>query len=130
MKLLYITNGITGAGGLERVLSVKASALAEEYGYDITIATLNEDHYQPFYTFSPKVQFKTFYAAGNPLTHVFQYRNAIQSFFKSKINQNGWKVKPTESDHAILAYALMNAELLDHTKYRVALDETRNGKKY
>ena len=33
MKLLYITNGITGAGGLERVLAVKASLLAEEMDY-------------------------------------------------------------------------------------------------
>ena len=33
MTLLYITNGINGPGGLERVLSIKASLLAEEYGY-------------------------------------------------------------------------------------------------
>ncbi len=33
MKLLYITNGINGSGGLERVLSIKASYLADELGY-------------------------------------------------------------------------------------------------
>ena len=28
MKLLYITNGIKGSGGLERVLAIKASYLS------------------------------------------------------------------------------------------------------
>ena len=42
MKLLYITNGVTAAARLERVLSVKASYLAEFYGYDVHILTLNE----------------------------------------------------------------------------------------
>ena len=31
-RLLYITNGIAGAGGLERVLSVRTRLLAERYG--------------------------------------------------------------------------------------------------
>ncbi|WP_234110739.1 glycoside hydrolase family 88 protein [Chryseobacterium sp. R2A-55] len=51
-------------------------------------------------------------------------RNAIQNFFDSKINQTGWKVKPTESDHAILGYALLHADFIDHSKYKTALDET------
>ena len=32
MKLLYITNGINGSGGLERVLSIKASYLVDKLG--------------------------------------------------------------------------------------------------
>jgi hypothetical protein len=32
-KLLYITNAISGSGGLERVLSVKTKVLAEDFGY-------------------------------------------------------------------------------------------------
>lgn len=51
-------------------------------------------------------------------------RNEIQSFFDSKINQTGWKVKPTESDHAILGYALLHTNFIDHSRYRAALDET------
>lgn len=49
---------------------------------------------------------------------------AIRDFFDSKINQTGWKVKPTESDHAILGYALLNTAFIDHSKYKTALDET------
>lgn len=57
MKLLYITNGITGSGGLERVLSVKASLLAEQYNYEILIVSLNEENISPFYTFNKKIKF-------------------------------------------------------------------------
>lgn len=57
MKLLYITNGITGVGGLERVLSVKASYLAEQLGYEVCIVSLNERGEEPFYKFSTKIKF-------------------------------------------------------------------------
>jgi glycosyltransferase involved in cell wall biosynthesis len=57
MKLLYITNGITGSGGLERVLSVKASLLVEQYDYEITIVSLNEANLSPFYSFNKKIKF-------------------------------------------------------------------------
>tara|TARA_B110000211_G_C14039275_1_gene536022 strand:+ start:1430 stop:1558 length:129 start_codon:yes stop_codon:yes gene_type:complete len=38
MKLLYITNGIKGSGGLERVLAIKASYLDDK----VHILTLND----------------------------------------------------------------------------------------
>jgi len=57
MKILYITNGITGIGGLERVLSIKASYLADNYGYEVHILTLNEKDKRPFYAFSPQIRF-------------------------------------------------------------------------
>jgi len=82
MKLLYITNGINGSGGLERVLSVKASVLADDYDYRVSIATLNEENHRPFYPFSPKVEFKTFYAKGNPLNYLLQYRKSIKQLVK------------------------------------------------
>ncbi len=59
MKLLYITNGITGVGGLERVLSIKASFLADKLGYDICIVSLNEKGKTPFYKFSSKITFRS-----------------------------------------------------------------------
>ena len=59
MKLLYITNGITGVGGLERVLSIKASYLADTMGYDVHIVSLNESGKNFFYDFSPSISFHT-----------------------------------------------------------------------
>lgn len=56
MRLLYITNGITGAGGLERVLAVKSSYLSEHFGYEVHIVALNEDAaLTPFFHFDEKV---------------------------------------------------------------------------
>ena len=78
MKLLYITNGITGAGGLERVLSLKASLLAEEFGYEVTILALNEAHIQPFYGFSSKVNMRSVAVGGNPLAYFRSYRKGLQ----------------------------------------------------
>ncbi len=79
MHILYITNGITGAGGLERVLSVKASYFAEEYNYNVTILTLNGKDKAPFYTFSPKINFVSIAYQGNPISKIISYFQQIKS---------------------------------------------------
>lgn len=83
MKLLYITNGITGAGGLERVLSVKATMLAEDCGYEVHILSLNEENLKPFYTFSPKIIFHSIKANGNPIIYLLNYKNGISKYIST-----------------------------------------------
>jgi len=83
MKLLYITNGITGAGGLERVLSVKASALAEDFGYEVHILTLNEERKDPFYQFTPQIVFHNIEAEGSPLDYIRSYRKGMTAVIKT-----------------------------------------------
>lgn len=78
MKLLYITNGITGSGGLERVLSVKASLLADDFGYEVHILSLNETGIQPFFSFSKNINFHSVEVEGNPLSYFLQYKKEIQ----------------------------------------------------
>lgn len=78
MKLLYITNGINGSGGLERVLSIKASALAEEWGYEVGIVVLNETHKNLFYIFSPQIQMLPVKVSGNPIQYLKQYKAGVQ----------------------------------------------------
>lgn len=78
MKLLYITNGINGAGGLERVLSIKASLLAEKYDYEVTILGLNDGNKSPFYEFSPKVKFTNVVVKGNPIKYFLNYKKGLQ----------------------------------------------------
>lgn len=78
MRLLYITNGINGSGGLERVLSVKASYLAEYYNYDVYILVLNGTDQNRFYAFSPKIQFHSVAVKGNPIQYVKDYKDGIQ----------------------------------------------------
>ena len=78
MRLLYITNGITGAGGLERVLSVKASLLTEEFGYEVHIVSLNEMGKEPFFSFSDKVQQHSIVVTGHPISYFLQYKKGVQ----------------------------------------------------
>ncbi|MBV6879078.1 glycosyltransferase family 4 protein [Epilithonimonas ginsengisoli] len=78
MKLLYITNGINGSGGLERVLSLKASLLAENYGYEVSILVLNDSDKAPFYNFSSRIRFYSIEVGGNPIGYVLSYKNGIQ----------------------------------------------------
>lgn len=78
MKLLYITNGTNGSGGLERVLSVKASYLAEYYDYDVHILVLNDTHINPFYEFSPKLKYHSIPVGGNPIQYWQSYKSGIQ----------------------------------------------------
>ena len=78
IKLLYITNGINGSGGLERVLSIKASALADQQDYQVGILVLNDAHLNPFYKFSDKIQMMSVVAKGNPLRYFRQYRKGIK----------------------------------------------------
>ena len=77
-KLLYITNGITGSGGLERVLSVKASLLAEKFGYEVHLLSLNEIGKEPFFSFSDKVHQHSIAVAGNPIQYFLHYKKGIQ----------------------------------------------------
>lgn len=78
MKILYITNGIHGAGGLERVLSIKAGYLADKLDHEVHILTLNAKGAPVFYEFSPKIHFHDIIAGGNPITYTREYVNGIR----------------------------------------------------
>ena len=55
-KIVYVTPALYMAGGVERVLTLKANYFAEHYGYDITII-LTEGKDKPyFYPLSPKIK--------------------------------------------------------------------------
>jgi len=79
MKLLYITNGIKGAGGLERVLAIKASYLADVLGYEVHILTLNHNNAPIFYDFSPKIQLHDVAVYGNPIQYLKKYVSGIKN---------------------------------------------------
>lgn len=69
MRLLYITNGITGVGGLERVLSIKATYFADKYKYDVHILSLNEKGKTPFYQFSSRINFHSLEVGHSPIKY-------------------------------------------------------------
>lgn len=78
MKLLYITNGINGSGGLERVLSVKASYLADNLDYEVHILTLNNGGKNLFYEFNNKIKIHDINVEGNPVKYFLSYKKGIK----------------------------------------------------
>lgn len=55
MKILYCTPQLYGAGGLERVLSIKMNALVAR-GHDIVVVTTDQKGRDPFFALSPNIQ--------------------------------------------------------------------------
>lgn len=49
MKILYIVPTINLAGGIARVLSLKANYFSEKWGYEIHVLTQNGGNIAPFY---------------------------------------------------------------------------------
>ncbi len=77
-KLLYITNQICGSGGLERVLSIKASYLAEKLNYEVHIITLNQGNKSLFYDFSDQLIYHDITAKGNKLNYFLSYKKGLK----------------------------------------------------
>ncbi|UMB60342.1 glycosyltransferase family 4 protein [Lutibacter sp. A80] len=82
IKLFYITNAINGSGGLERVLAVKASYLADTLGYKVHILTLNNGDKSPFYNFSTNIKFIDIKVSGNAINYFLQYKKGIKNALK------------------------------------------------
>lgn len=82
MKLLYITNGINGSGGLERVLSIKAGYLSDQLGYSVHIVGLNDSTSNLFYDFSDSIHLHTISVGGNPLSYVKSYVSGLKKIVK------------------------------------------------
>lgn len=87
MKLLYITNDISRNGGLERVLSIKASYLADILNYEVYILVTNSASDEVFYDFSPKINIYRISLKGNYVKYSIDYINKIRIHAK-KINPN------------------------------------------
>lgn len=79
MKLLYITNGINGAGGLERILALKINYFITHFGYEVHVVTLNGGHEKPFYEFHKEIQFHDLSVFGNPLHYWQSYKKGIRA---------------------------------------------------
>lgn len=104
-KLLYITNAISGSGGLERVLSVKTKVLAEDFGYIIHIITLSRTEHGEdqscknhlFFTFSEKIKLHNINVSGNLFQYISQYVTGIRKLVSEikpdiiLVCDDGWK---------------------------------------
>lgn len=55
MKIVYEIERLSTSGGIERILTDRMNYMAEYWGWDITVITLQEKKCQQFYKLSPKV---------------------------------------------------------------------------
>lgn len=83
MRLLYVTNKISGSGGLERVLSIKTSYFADFFDYDIHILTFNDNQGDTFFHFNKKITRHNEEAAGNPINYLSNYYKGIKRIAKT-----------------------------------------------
>ena len=109
-RLLYITNGIAGAGGLERVLSVRTRLLAERYGDEIHILTLNEEGKEPFYDFWPGIHVHDVRMQGNPAARLKAWasgvRKAVRAVKQQAETLKALAIKTGDASLAIAAAGL------------------------
>lgn len=54
-KIVYCTPALYSAGGVERIVSVKANYFVEQFGYDVTIIVTEGNGKSPFFPISEKV---------------------------------------------------------------------------
>ncbi|MEP6930038.1 MAG: glycosyltransferase family 4 protein [Flavobacterium sp.] len=77
MKLLYIVPKIKNAGGVARVLAIKANYFVENFGYEVHILSQNESDMKPFYTFDSKIVFHNMNLSGNTFSFFMKFRKAV-----------------------------------------------------
>lgn len=82
MKLVYITNQIFRAAGLERVLSIKLNYFIQKFNYEIHLITLNQGSEKLFYDFDNKIVFHDLTLSQNKLVYFFEYASKIQQKVK------------------------------------------------
>lgn len=103
LKIVYITPALYLAGGVERVLSIKANYFAEHFGYDITII-LTDGKGKPFaYPLSDKIKvinldinFEELWTCGF-LKKIFVYLRK-QRQYKRKLTAELMRIRPDITD--------------------------------
>lgn len=98
-KIVYCTPSLYMAGGVERVLTLKANYFAEVYGYDITIITTDGIDKECFFSLSPKVKVINMNINFEEMWHhSFLKRLSLyipkERLFKKKLTEELNRIKP------------------------------------
>lgn len=83
MRLLYIVPKIKNAGGVARVISIKANYFVDHFGYEVHILSQNEENIEPFYDFDYDVIFHNMILEGT----IFKFFNSFQKQINQKISE-------------------------------------------
>ncbi|MCZ8198617.1 MAG: glycosyltransferase [Flavobacterium sp.] len=99
MKILYITPKANDYGGVAKILSVKASALAQNH--QVYIATQNNGWQNAPYKYNASIQFFDMVLYGNKISFLYRYHKALNNIVNT--------VKPDlifVSDNGLKAYLI------------------------
>lgn len=83
MRLLYIVPKIKTAGGVARVLAIKANYFVEHFDYEVHILSQNEENDSPFYDFDSEIVFHNMILKGN----ILKFFNSFQKQINQKIKE-------------------------------------------
>ena len=76
-KIVYLIPGLHFPSGMERVLTLKANYLADEFGYDVTVI-LTEEKDKPFYFQAGSTTVQTYYFYGQNDQFRFELRPDVR----------------------------------------------------
>jgi glycosyltransferase involved in cell wall biosynthesis len=99
LKLVYVTPAIYSAGGVERVVTLKASYFAEVYGYDVTIIVTEGKGRSSFFSLSDSVKVINFELAFEELWRcsftkkIFVYLKK-QRQYKKRLTKELMRIRP------------------------------------
>ena len=98
-KIVFCTPALYSAGGVERMVSVKANYFAEHYGYEVTIIVTEGKDFPPFFPISEKVQVLNLGINFEQLWHTSFVRKIIlylkkQRLYKKQLKSELLRIRP------------------------------------
>ena len=99
LKIVYITPALYMAGGVERVLTLKANYFVDHFGYDITIILTDGKDKPLFYPLSDKIEIINLDINYEELWHCSFLRKVLlylhkQRIFKRQLSDKLMQIKP------------------------------------
>lgn len=98
-KIVFCTPALYSAGGVERMVSVKANYYAEYYGYEVTIIVTEGKEFPPFFPISKKIQIINLGINFEQLWHTSFVRKIIlylkkQRLYKKQLKSELIRIRP------------------------------------
>lgn len=84
MRIIYVNDALAIWGGLERIIVEKVNYLADEYGFEMHLITVNQGSHPVPYPLSPKV---CYHDLDIRFHQQYQYSNIHRIFKKSQLNR-------------------------------------------
>lgn len=85
MKIAYLTPSLCWAGGLERVITLKANYLSEQYNYDVYIILTDGKNKKPYFSLSSNINIINLDVNFDDLYGIPLWRRIILYFWKQHI---------------------------------------------